>query len=259
MAAPRIEQLSETVTLYHGDAAELVGQVPRSYVPICDPPYGIAHVSNRSRRGRKASWSGKQIANDHDTSLRDFVLDGFDNVAAFGTWKTAPIPDACAALVWDKGPATGMGDLTIPWKLSWELCYIRGSIWQGHRDEGILRDCTLVTHESKGRVHPHQKPVSLVARLLNKLPAGTPILDPFMGSGSTGVACVQAGHPFIGFEDDAGHFETALRRISAEIAKPRLFKPEALTGSPVALFAADLSTSGGLKDKRSINRKGKRP
>jgi DNA modification methylase len=57
---------------------------------------------------------------------------------------------------------------------------------------------------------------------LGFVPDADVILDPYMGSGATGVACVQAGRRFIGIELDAGYFETACRRIREEIARPRL-------------------------------------
>ena len=65
----------------------------------------------------------------------------------------------------------------------------------------------------EARSHPHQKPISLVASLLQKLPAAEVILDPFMGSGTTGVACAQLGRKFIGIEIEPKYFDIACRRI----------------------------------------------
>jgi DNA modification methylase len=204
--------------VYCGCAREIAPSLHRAVVVITDPPYGISHSSNHG-----ASWQGSRIAGDQDTSVRDEVLAGFINVAAFGTWKTPPIADTKGTLVWDKGPAFGMGDLAFPWKGSFELIYVRGSIWTGSRDEGVLRGHIQVSWESKGRTHPHQKPVSLIEALLDKLPEPHTILDPFMGSGTTGVAAVKRGFPFTGIEIDPSHFETALRRISEALAAPSFF------------------------------------
>ena len=117
-------------TLYLGDCREILPTLGKVDAVITDPPYGISHSSNHG-----ASWERTQIANDEDTSVRDEVLSLFENVAAFGTWKTPPITNTKGALVWDKGPASGMGDLKFPWKGSWELIYVRGNIWRGTRDE----------------------------------------------------------------------------------------------------------------------------
>jgi DNA modification methylase len=176
---------------------------------VTDPPYGIGHSSNRG-----ASWQGRQIASDQDTTVRDEALQDFENVAAFGTWKTPPIANTKGCLVWDKGPASGMGDLSFPWKGSWELIYVRGKIWKGRRDEGVLRGYNQITWESAGRSHPHAKPVSLLCALIEKLPAVCSVLDPFMGSGTTGVACAKLGRRFIGIEIDERYFDAACERIS---------------------------------------------
>jgi DNA modification methylase len=191
-----------------GDCREVLPTLERVDAVVTDPPYGIAHSSNHG-----ASWQGTQIANDGDTSVRDEVLAAFPVVAAFGTWKTPPISGAKGCLVWDKGPNSGMGDLSFPWKGSWELCYIRGDLWTGRRDEGVLKGHMQITWESQGRFHPHQKPVSLIRHLVNKLPSEALILDPFMGSGTTGVAAVAMGRKFIGCEIDPQYFDIACKRI----------------------------------------------
>ena len=208
--------------LYLGDCLEVMPTLGRfDGVVITDPPYGINHSTNQA-----SSWRGKKIIGDIDTSLRDSALREFANVAAFGSWKTPPLHETKGCLVWDKGPASGMGDLSFPWKLSWELIYIRGRAWSGLRDEGILRGHVQVSWESKGRSHPHMKPTSLVKALILKALTAETILDPFMGSGTTGVACVQLGRKFTGIEIDPDYFDIACRRIQAAVNEPRLDLPE---------------------------------
>jgi hypothetical protein len=70
--------------------------------------------------------------------------------------------------------------------------------------------------------HPTQKPVALMEWCLGFLPAAHLILDPFMGSGTTGVACVRTGRAFIGIERDPGYFDIACQRIADEVSRPRL-------------------------------------
>lgn len=217
--------LDGRISLYSGDCRELLPALPPIDVVITDPPYGINHTS---RFG--ASWQHTNIAGDSDVTLRDDVLSTFENVAAFGTWKTPPLPGTKGALVFDKGPAFGMGDLSFPWKGSWELIYIKGNIWRGRRDEGVLRGHIQWTWETRaasptqeGRSHPHQKPVTLLAELINKCPVDCLILDPFMGSGTTGVAAVKLGRRFIGIEIEPKYFDTACRRIEAASRQPDFF------------------------------------
>jgi DNA modification methylase len=212
------EVLAEGIELYLGDCREILPTLGKVDAVVTDPPYGISHSSNYG-----ASWEGTQIQNDSDTSVRDEVLRGFDNVAAFGTWKTPPIERTKGCLVWDKGPAFGMGDLKFPWKGSWELIYIRGNIWRGSREEGVLKGHIQVSWESQGRGHPHQKPVSLCESLIQKLPQASAILDPFLGSGTTGVAAVRLGRKFVGIEIESKYFEIACKRIQAALDAPDLF------------------------------------
>ena len=78
--------------------------------------------------------------------------------------------------------------------------------------------------ESKvARVHPTQKPVALMEWCLGFLPDAKTILDPFMGSGTTGVACVKTGRAFIGIELDEGYFDIACRRIEEAYRQPDMF------------------------------------
>ncbi len=72
------------------------------------------------------------------------------------------------------------------------------------------------------RVHPTQKPVAVIEWVLGFVKATT-ILDPFMGSGTTGVACARLGRRFIGVEIEPRYFDIACRRIEAECRQPRLF------------------------------------
>jgi DNA modification methylase len=77
--------------------------------------------------------------------------------------------------------------------------------------------------KEKDREHPTQKPIQLMQWCLGFLPDAKTILDPFMGSGSTGVACVNMGRAFVGIERDPSYFDIACRRIDQAYKQPRLF------------------------------------
>jgi DNA modification methylase len=203
-----------------GDCRDILPTLPKVGAVICDPPYGIRHSSNHG-----ASWNGTEIANDHDTSARDFVAEWAGDLPAvfFGTWKTPPVLSAKTCIVWNKGPASGMGDLSIPWKPSFELAYICGKGWNGRRGEGVVSGPAMITWESAGRVHPHQKPEWLMAHFIDRCPDAQVIIDPFMGSGSTGCAAMQAGRDFIGCEIDPAYFDIACRRIEEAQKQQDLF------------------------------------
>jgi DNA modification methylase len=115
-------------------------------------------------------------------------------------------------LIWDKGGALGMGDLSLPWKPDHEEIYVLGAPFVGSRDSGSVLRCPPVQSMAKnGRQHPTEKPVRLMRELLRKTEGA--VLDPFMGSGSTGVAAIEMGREFVGYEVEPAYFAIACRRI----------------------------------------------
>ena len=218
----RIEQLSDDVTLYLGDCRDILPTLGKVDAVVTDPPFGIDYQSGHAT---DALWAGgRAIANDKTVAARDNALALIPDVPmlVFGSRRAPPPAGVRMFLTWDKGPALGMGALDLPWKPSSEEIYVIGRGFIGSRDEGAVIYCPPVQSMAKnGRVHPNEKPVDLIVRLMKKCPLGT-ILDPFMGSGTTGVACVQLGRKFIGIELEPRYFDIAVKRISAELARPRL-------------------------------------
>jgi DNA modification methylase len=199
------------ITIYHGDCREVLPVT--AAVMVTDPPYGIRHASNYG-----ASWNGTVIAGDADLAVRDDVLGGWHPRPAivFGSWRQCRPHGTREVLIWDKGPASGMGDLSFPWKRSWEEIYILGDGFSGVRDEGVLKGYTVLTWESVGRWHPNMKPESLLLHLLSKCPLGA-VVDPFMGSGTTLVAAKRLGRAAIGIEIEERYCEIAARRLAQEV------------------------------------------
>jgi DNA modification methylase len=218
----RVEHIGDA-TLYLADCREVLPMLSGIDAVVTDPPYGIAHASNHVAATTTASWMNTEIQGDADTSVRDAVLEWHAGPwACFGTLK-APAPAARhSVLIWDKGPASGMGDLSFPWKPSFELIYVGGEGWAGSRDEGVIKQCWIVTRASMGRVHPNEKPVELLRHIVEKAPGDT-VLDPFMGGGATGVACARLGRRFIGIEIEPRYFDIARRRIEEAQRQPDLF------------------------------------
>jgi hypothetical protein len=171
--------------------------------------YGIAHSSNHG-----ASWTGNEIENDGDTSLRDWIIAHLAPrpMFVFGTWKVAKPIGVRQTLVWDKGPASGMGDLSFPWKNSFEEIYVLGDGFSGRRDEAVLRGHNIITWESKGRRHQHEKPVTLMCALINKHPSPL-ILDPTCGVGPALEAAKLCGRRAIGIEINEDYCQIAADRL----------------------------------------------
>ena len=208
------------VVVVCGDALDVLRSLPDGCVDavVTDPPYGISYATNFAVGGVGATWRGRPIAGDDDTALRDAAV-GFARArrlpwACFGSWKVPKPVGVRGVLIWDKGPAFGMGDLSFPWKGSWEEIYVGGYGWAGHRDEGVLKGHLVHSHESRGRTHPTEKPVSLLRELIQKLPADCVILDPFAGSGTTGVAAVAEGRRAILVEKEPKYADICRRRVA---------------------------------------------
>lgn len=211
----------DPVKVIHGDCLDVLRELPAGCVDavVTDPPYGIAYSSGMTGHDGGTALPG--IEGDEDTSLRDAVLAWWDGPAiVFGSWKR-PRPANCkAVLTWDKGTHVGMGDLDFPWKPNTEEMYVIGNGFAGHRGGSVLRFNAPVSWNSVrfGREHPHEKPVELMRELVGKCPGQT-ILDPFAGSGTTGVAAILEGRKCILIEKDARYVEICRRRVAEAMGR----------------------------------------
>lgn len=207
---PYYEQ--DGITIFLADVREMLLPAINADVMLTDPPYGIAYHTNQQR----LEGNARSIQGDVDTEMRDFVLRMWISRPAlvFGSPK-APRPERTRqVLIWDQGDALGMGDLSIPWKPSWQEIYVIGGPWAGRRDCGAVVRYPPV--QSVGRDHPHEKPVGLLKMLLQKCVLGT-VLDPFMGSGSTLVAAKELGRKAIGIEIEERYCEIAAKRLMQSV------------------------------------------
>lgn len=205
------------ITIYHGDCREVMPSLETCDLLLTDPPYGLNFDSNH-----ESTWSA--IAGDDSTILRDWLFENLPcgNAYVFGTWKL-PRPSQCRqVLIWDKGANSGMGDLSFPWKNSFEEIYVIGNDFSGSRDEAILRGHRVYTwesgpaHDGNGRLHPTEKPLSLVTYLLSRSNARL-VLDPFMGSGTTLRAAKDSGRRAIGIEIEEKYCEIAAKRLAQKV------------------------------------------
>lgn len=219
---PKPDYERDGVTLYCGDCRDILPHLSGVDSIVTDPPYGLSYTSGHAT---DALWGERRdIESDADTGARDFVVEWSAGrpCLMFGTWRVSRPIATRQVLVWDKGGALGMGALDIPWKPDHEEIYVIGKGFVGKRDSGSVIQCPPVQSMAKnGRVHPTQKPVALMSRLIAKVPGV--VCDPFMGSGSTGVACVINGRRFVGIESNRRHFDNAIGRIGVEVGQHRIF------------------------------------
>src|SRR5512135_2703977 len=121
-----------------GDCLEVMPTLSGVSHVITDPPYGYRHSSNWD-----GAFKGEVILGDQDLSGRDSVVNWANTRGlswlVFGSWKNPAPTNASMALVWDKGLASGMGDLSIPWKPNWEMMWLSGRAWRGDfRGSGVI-------------------------------------------------------------------------------------------------------------------------
>ena len=193
------------ITLYHGDCLEILPTLEAGIIDavITDPPYGIdwkPRVNNKTA----------MVGDDKPFDPRPFLCFGSLHLFWGGNYFSSKLPDESCWLMWLKHDEGLWGKRTYsPYELAWTDFggthkAIR-HIWDGYIKQGIEHNTI--------QVHPSQKPVALMEWCLSFTPEGATILDPFMGSGTTGVACVQTGRNFIGIEIDKGYFDIAEKRI----------------------------------------------
>jgi tRNA G10 N-methylase Trm11 len=202
-----------------GDALKLTASdFAGVFAVVTDPPYGIGLQSHCKRgvKDRKAEYNvvgdDSQRAGNHVLSVARAAR--VPVIAFFASpWK--PWPGKWRNLiVWDKGGGTGFGgDTAKCLRRTWELIQVdnNSKITDG-RPESVWR---ATFSNAIFKHHPCAKPVSLLKRLISTFvdQENALVFDPFMGSGSTGVACAELGLPFRGLEIDPIYCEAATRRI----------------------------------------------
>ena len=183
---------------------------------VSDPPYGIDHKVERTIKpgGKWDKQHTKRIMGDK-LPFEPAAWLGYEIVVLWGANHYADkLPPSAGWLVWDKrrGGTHNQDFIASDCELAW--CNSIGSVKiKTHLWAGLCRDSEVGEH-----LHPMQKPVVVMAWAMEqaKVPIGATVLDPYMGSGSTGIACLRTGRNFIGIERDATHYKTACDRFAQE-------------------------------------------
>lgn len=208
-----------TVELHLGDCLEVMKSIPDKSIDavITDPPYGMNLATNYRERKRGAlaqCHNFLPIVGDNKPFDPNWLLK-YKTVLLFGAnYYADKLPNKSGWLVWDKLNGLeskrkfGFND-NSDCELIWTNFDKASRIFR-HRWMGAMKE----SESAESRVHPTQKPIELMINLIEYATSeGDTILDPFMGSGTTGVACVQTGRNFIGIEIDPGYFAIAEKRI----------------------------------------------
>ena len=201
---------SGDVTLYCGDCLEVLPTLGKVDAVITDPPYGINANTQTLGMGKKdfargGAWDAQRVA------LAPMLDIGTYHCFWGGNYYTDVLPPSNQWLIWHKlNDGRSFSECEMAWT-------------------DFAKQTRHLSHHWGGedKQHPTQKPLDVMLWVIENAPdEARIILDPFMGSGTTGVACVKLGRKFIGIEIDHGYFDIAKKRIlKAQDAAP-LFNPK---------------------------------
>lgn len=200
----RVEQIGDC-TLYLGDCREILPALEPVDAVVTDPPYGLG-ITKSNRLAVSRGMGGKSW--DEEAPDIQWIVDMKVPAIVWGG-NYFPLPPHRGPLVWDKNNAgRDFADFEFAWT---------------NLDMVARRFVFRPMNMDGGKQHPTQKPIVLMEWCLNFIPTARTILDPFMGSGTTGVACANLDRSFIGIERDPEYFDIACRRIEEAYKQPRLF------------------------------------
>jgi DNA modification methylase len=234
----RTETLAEGVVLHLGDMREVLPGLGSGFAVLTDPPYGI-------NIGGAKAIGGAGIVHPKEYGKHDWDKVGLSHqqwnliTAAADEWivwggnhLADVLGKSPGVLVWDKKCQNGWDDTFSDAEIAWTNSLTRAKAFR-HMWVGAFRDSE---RGANIRERPTQKPIALMQWCLGFLTPGKCVLDPFLGSGTSGVAAVKQGARFVGVEISPAYFDVACRRISDALARPDLFieppkpiKQEAMT------------------------------
>jgi site-specific DNA-methyltransferase (adenine-specific)/modification methylase len=203
---------TDDVTLYCGDCLEILPHLGKVDAVVTDPPYGInLQPSKDTNKGRQKF---KGVAGD-DVKFDPTPYLSYDDVILWGCNNFCDrIPTHQGQwYFWDKVIRNGLKVRIAEGEFAWHKRGTKPRAFR-HLWSGAYR----ASESGKKSQHPTQKPVALMEWCLSHV-GGTTILDPFMGSGTTGVACIKTGRKFIGIELDPAYCEIAKSRIEKALSE----------------------------------------
>lgn len=239
--SPRVETIGDC-TLYLGDCLEILPTIGKVDTVITDPPFSIPHrfVEAKGRPGkgtRILSWGWDENISREEVvrALAMAAATGQSFFSFCGLSQATLIADTLGATGFTCKPASWVKECPPPagkgnwWPSGMQMAvygYRHGAYFgddDPKRSNVFVADAYRFGNPDKNG-HPTQTPLSLMTRFVGAMAARDGlVLDPFMGSGTTGVACVNLGRKFIGIEIEPRYFDIACRRIEEAYRQPRLF------------------------------------
>jgi site-specific DNA-methyltransferase (adenine-specific)/modification methylase len=204
-------------TLYCGDCKLILPTLTGVDAVVTDPPYGIGYDATHEKYKNgiardKATWDIEPFDPSPILALEK------PSIIWGGNCFASRLPDFSGWLAWVKTVRNDADIRQADMELAWTNCIRRPRVFR-HLWIGAYRD----SESGEQNVHPTQKPIMVMQWCIGLLPDAHTILDPFMGSGTTGVACARLGRKFIGIEIEPKYFDIACERIQREYDQTKLF------------------------------------
>jgi site-specific DNA-methyltransferase (adenine-specific) len=218
------------VTLHLGDCRALLDSIEADAC-VSDPPYGMRYKPGyyigrsatqplKGMGGTTRNRFAETVTGDHEDFDPALLLKYPIAVICGAHHFSNRLPNSRGWIVWDKKPhdypKNDFGDADLVWTTADKPIAMFRWLWAG-----ALRQ----NGQNSRHLHPTEKPVELMAMAMDYagVPLGATVLDPYMGSGTTGIACIRTGRKFIGIEKDTVHFDTAVARIQEELSHADFF------------------------------------
>ena len=215
-------------TLYLGDCMEILPTLGKVDAVITDVPYEISQESNGLRRLDYGQWDGVGATEVALAALS--LLSETPSIIAWCGWRqlaaiAAVLPGRSErALTWAKPNPTVLNGQSLFLPSTEHAFY--GKLPAAWFSGGGLKSYWIGLPPA-AREHPTQKPNWLMEACVQAtVPSAKTCIDPFMGSGTTGVACMKLGRAFVGIEREPKYFDIACQRIEQAVAQGQLFAPE---------------------------------
>jgi len=218
LPAPDWQSDDGSVSLYCADCLTILPLLPKGSVDavVTDPPYGIFACGGTWGKKSELQWDRKPA-------------DGIVQIASMAprciVWggNYFPLPPSRGWLVWHKRDS-------VPSAADVELA------WTNIDMNARIVDQTIAATNAERCGHPTQKPLRVMVWSLSFVPDALTICDPFMGSGTTGVACVRLNRKFIGIELSREYFDISVKRIQDAFADQGIFRQDEAKHEQATMF-----------------------
>jgi len=212
--------------LWHGDCGIILQSLPFFDLMLSDPPYGINEAAGKNKSRGTKNAPGTDFGND-DWDKKPPPAWLIELIREKAKWQIIfggnyfHLPPSSCWLVWDKDNTGDFADCELAWTNLPKAVRMLKWRWNGMLQQDMKN--------KEIREHPTQKPIQVMRWALLHAADNQTVCDPFMGSGTTGIACALEGKAFTGIEKERKYFDIACERIARAHAQGQLFEPEAPT------------------------------